>query len=67
MPKINNDGASRGSAVGMTGYGLHARKVGVRVQEFSILHVVQTDSGANQVSYTLGTGGSFTGSKTAGA
>jgi hypothetical protein len=32
-------------------------------QDFSLLHSVQTDSGAHQVSYPMGTGGSFPGVK----
>jgi hypothetical protein len=35
-------------------------------QEFSILHVVQTGSGAHQASYSMGNGGSFPGGKAAG-
>jgi hypothetical protein len=60
---------SRGSAVGIaTDYGLDDRGVGVRVgSEFSLLHVVQTGSGAHPASYPMGTGGSFPGGKAAGA
>jgi hypothetical protein len=36
-------------------------------QEFSLLHVVQTGSGANPVSYPMGAGGSFRGGKAAWA
>jgi hypothetical protein len=36
-------------------------------QEFSLLHVVQTDSGAHPASYSMSTGGSFPGRKAAGA
>jgi hypothetical protein len=36
-------------------------------QEFSFLHIVQTDSGAHPASYTMGTGGSFPEGKTARA
>jgi hypothetical protein len=36
-------------------------------QEFSLLHVVQTGSGAHPASYPTGTGGSFPGSKAGGA
>jgi hypothetical protein len=46
---------SRDSVVGIvTGYGLEDRGVGVRVpvgQEFSLLHVLQTDSVAHPASY----------------
>jgi hypothetical protein len=62
--------SSRGSVVGIaTGYGLDDRGVGVRVPvrpEFSLLHVVQTGSGAHPTSYPIGTGGSFPGGKVAG-
>jgi hypothetical protein len=34
-------------------------------QEFSLLHVVQTDSGVHQTSYPMGTEGSFSGGKAA--
>jgi hypothetical protein len=37
------------------------------VQYFPLLHSVQTDSGAHQASYPMGTGGSFPGGKAAGA
>jgi hypothetical protein len=36
-------------------------------QEFSLVHVVQTGSGVHLASYTMGTGGSFSGGKAAGA
>jgi hypothetical protein len=36
-------------------------------QELSLLHVVQTGSGAHPASYPMGTGGSFSGGKAAGA
>jgi hypothetical protein len=35
-------------------------------QEFSLLHVVQTSSGAHPISYLLDTGGSFSGVKRPG-
>jgi hypothetical protein len=35
-------------------------------QEFSLLHVVQTGSGAHPASYSMGTGGSFPGVKRQG-
>jgi hypothetical protein len=35
-------------------------------QEFSLLHVVRTGSGAHPASYPMGTGGSFPGGKAAG-
>jgi hypothetical protein len=38
-----------------------------RGQEFSLLHVVHPDCGAHPASYPMGTGGSFPGSKAAGA
>jgi hypothetical protein len=49
---------------------LDDKRVGVRVpvgQEFSRLYVVQTGSRAHLASYPTGTGGSFPGSKAAGA
>jgi hypothetical protein len=59
------------SAVGIaTAYGLDDRGVGVRVpvgSEFSLLHIVQTDSGAYPASHPMGTEDSFTGGKAAGA
>jgi hypothetical protein len=62
---------SRDSAVGIaTSYWLDDQRVGVRVrwgQEFSLLHVVQIDSGVHTTSYPRGTGGSFPGVKAAGA
>jgi hypothetical protein len=64
----------RDSVVGVigitTGYWLDDRGVGVRVpvgQEFYLLHVVQTGSGALQASYPMGTGGAFPRGKAAGA
>jgi hypothetical protein len=56
---------SRDSLVGIaTGYGLEDRGVGIRVpvvSRISLLHVVQTDSGAYPSSYSMGNGGSFPG------
>jgi hypothetical protein len=61
----------RDSAVGTaTGYGLGDQRIRVPVlvgQEFSLLHVFQTGSGAHPTSYPMGTGGPFTGGKVAGA
>jgi hypothetical protein len=58
---------SWGSAVGIAAvYGLDDREVGFRVpvgSEFSLLHIVHTDSGAHQDSYPMGAGGSFPGVK----
>jgi hypothetical protein len=51
-------------------YGLYDQGVGVRVPvgvKFSLLHVVQTDSGAHPASYPMGNGVSVSGVKTAGA
>jgi hypothetical protein len=54
---------SLGSAVGIpTGYGMDDRGVGV-----SLLHTVQTGSGADPASYPMGTMGSFPGGKATGA
>jgi hypothetical protein len=61
---------SRDSVFGIaTGYGLDGRGIGVRVPVgvFSLLHVVQTDSGAHPASYPMCTGSSFPGGKAAGA
>jgi hypothetical protein len=52
-----------------TGYGLNDQGIGVRDavrQEFLVLHVVQTGSGAHPASYPMDTGGSFYGVKRAG-
>jgi hypothetical protein len=46
-----------------TGYGQDDRGV----EEFSFLHVAQTGSGVNLTSYPMGTRGSFSGGKAAGA
>jgi hypothetical protein len=55
------------SAVGIaTGYELDDRRSEFESrygQEFSLLHVVQTGSGAHPASYPMGTGGSFHGGK----
>jgi hypothetical protein len=37
------------------------------VKDFSLLHSVQTDSGAHPASYSMGTGGSFLGGIATGA
>jgi hypothetical protein len=61
---------SRDSSVGIAaGYGLDGRGVGVRVPvgDFSLLHVVQTGSGAEPASYPMGTGTSFPGDNAAWA
>jgi hypothetical protein len=62
---------SRDSAVGIaTGYGLHGKGSEFeswREQEFSLLCVVKTGSGANPASYLMGTGCSFPGGKVGGA
>jgi hypothetical protein len=53
-----------------TGYGLGDGGVGSSesryCQEFSLLHVVQTGSGAKPASYRMGTGASFSGVKRQG-
>jgi hypothetical protein len=57
---------SQGSAVDIaTAYGLDDQGVPV-VSEFSLLHIVQTGSGAYAASYPMGTRGSFPKSKAAG-
>jgi hypothetical protein len=62
---------SRGSVAGIvTEYELGGRGIGVRVpvrSEFSLLHIVQTGSGAQPASYLMGIGGCFFGGKAAGA
>jgi hypothetical protein len=59
------------SAVGIAiGYWLDGRGVGVRVPlgvRYSLLHVVQTGSGAHLASYSICTGSSFPRNKAAGA
>jgi hypothetical protein len=68
MFKYGLFGHNRGSAVGIaTGYGLDNQGVGVRVQEFSFLHVVQTGSGTHLAFYPMGTGASFPEGKAARA
>jgi hypothetical protein len=71
MSKIPEIAMNRDSSVGIaTGYQLDDRGVEVRVllgQEFSLLHVFQTGYGTYSVSYKMNTGGSFPGSKAAGA
>jgi hypothetical protein len=70
LPRYHLEG-SRDNVVGIaTGYGLDDQVSEFEswwVQEFSLLHVVQTSSGAHQASYPMGTGGSFPGGKAAGA
>jgi hypothetical protein len=63
---------SRDSSVGIAlGYGLDVRCTGVRFPagagNFSLHHRVQNGSGGHPTSYPMGTGGSFPGSKAAGA
>jgi hypothetical protein len=63
---------SRDSSVGIAlGYGLDDRGSMVwfptGAGNFSLHHRVQNGSGAHQASYPMGTGGSFPGSKAAGA
>jgi hypothetical protein len=63
---------SRDSSVGIAlGYGLDDRDSRVRftagAENFSLHHNVQNGPGAHPVSYPMGTGGSFPGSKAAGA
>jgi hypothetical protein len=62
---------SRDSSVGIaTGNGLDDQGGGSsspgRVKNFSLLHIVQTDSGVHPTSYKMGTGGSFPGVKLQG-
>jgi hypothetical protein len=75
MPRClikHRDNFSFTPSVGIaTGYGLDGRGVGVRVPvgetDFSLLHDVQTRSGAQPGDYTTGTGEYFPGDKAAGA
>jgi hypothetical protein len=65
-------GGSRDSSVGIAlGYGLDDRGSRVRFPagagNFSLHHRVQNASGAHPASYPMGTRGSFSGSKAAGA
>jgi hypothetical protein len=66
-----SDVRSRDSVVGLaTGYGLDDRGVGVRVPVVVRIFSSpsrQTGSGVHPASYRMGTGGSFPGSKAAGA
>jgi hypothetical protein len=68
---INRLMVSRGGAVGIAAaYGLGDLRVRVRVtvgSEFSLLHIVQTGSGAHPSYYSMGTGGSFPRGKAVGA
>jgi hypothetical protein len=50
-----------------TGYGLDGPGSISAVQDFPLLHSVQTDSGTHPASYPMGTGGSFPGGKAVGA
>jgi hypothetical protein len=45
--------------------GWTARVQFLAVQDFSLLHSVQIDSGTQSASYSMGTGGSFPGGKAA--
>jgi hypothetical protein len=59
---------SRDWSVGMvTGYGLDSRGLILsRGKDFSLLHNIQTGSGAHKVSYPMSTGGSLPRGKAAG-
>jgi hypothetical protein len=58
---------SRDSSVDITmGYGLGDPSSITGGARFSLLHSVQTESGAHPAFYPIGTGGSFTGGKAAG-
>jgi hypothetical protein len=49
-------------------YRLNAKGLESRLgQEFPLLRVIQTGSGAHPTPYSMGTGGSFTGNKAAGS
>jgi hypothetical protein len=69
---IHRDFKSRDSSVGIAlGYGLNDRGSRVRFPagagNFSLHHRVHNGSGAHPASYSMGTRGSFPGSKAAGA
>jgi hypothetical protein len=68
----DDDNDDNNGSVGMaTGYGLHNREIGVRftaeARNFSLLHSVQTSSGAHRTSYTMGIGVRFSRGNAAGA
>jgi hypothetical protein len=66
-PVIKQMQGSRDSSVGIaTGYGLDGQGL-IPGRDVSLLHSVQTGSGAHPASYPMGTGGSFPGDKAAGA
>jgi hypothetical protein len=59
---------SRDSSVGIAiGYWLGSEFESWRGQEFSLSHIVQTNSGVHPTTYPMGTGGSFSLDKAAGA
>jgi hypothetical protein len=65
-------GGSLGSSVSTeTDYWLDGRGIGVRLQaeasDLSVPHSVQTDPEGHPTSYSMGGGGTFPGSKAAGA
>jgi hypothetical protein len=69
---IHTDIKSRDNSVGIAlGYGLDYRGSRVRFPtgagNFSLHHRVQNGSGAHPASYPMGSGGSLSGSKAAGA
>jgi hypothetical protein len=70
LPPLTPNARSRDSAVGIaTGYGLDDGGVRDRVpveSRISVLHVVQTGSGAHPASYPMGTGCAFAGGKAVG-
>jgi hypothetical protein len=66
--KMSFNPGSWDSSVGIaTRYGLGGPGSIPAVQDFSLLHSVQTGSGAHPASYPMGTGGSFPGGKAVGA
>jgi hypothetical protein len=62
---IHTEARSREGSVGIA-TGCTARVRFPAVQDLSLLHSVQTESGANPASYPVGSGGSFPGGKTVG-
>jgi hypothetical protein len=68
FPAVVQNLRSRESSVGRaTGFGLDARILFPAVQNISLLHGAQTESGAHPASYPMGTGGSYPRDKTARA
>jgi hypothetical protein len=63
-PTLKNRDSSVGTA---TGYGLDGFRFPVETRDFSLLHSVETGSGAHQPSFPMDTGDYFPGVTAAGA